>query len=272
MGPKQALGLDRIEAAVAERIAAQQTPPRQHQPAEYAEATNRLHRIGRAGGLVLAAPRQSGGDHPLVQADRGDRRSHAPSALMRGRPRSAARPTSSASSRRTPSRPSRSARSRASGRATTTTSWSVGTRPASPANASRSSALDRVAVDGAADLARHGQAQAWAFRGGFAVRGKRVEHEETVADRPSLAVDALELRAARQPPALARPREHGAGAPPPSDGEPLPALRATALQGQTAGARAHARAEPVGAGALSLLGLVGALHGSAKGVVDGGPV
>jgi hypothetical protein len=39
------------------------------------------------------------------------------------------------------------------------------------------------------------------------------------------------------------------------------ALVAAALEHRPAGARAHTRAEPVGAGALALLGLVGALHG-----------
>ena len=43
-------------------------------------------------------------------------------------------------------------------------------------------------------------------------------------------------------------------------GEPLAALVAAALEHVPAGARAHARTEPVGAGALALLGLVGALH------------
>ena len=42
--------------------------------------------------------------------------------------------------------------------------------------------------------------------------------------------------------------------------EPLAALVAAALEQRAAGARAHAGAEPVGAGALALLRLVGALH------------
>src|SRR3712207_6300206 len=47
----------------------------------------------------------------------------------------------------------------------------------------------------------------------------------------------------------------------PLDRQPLAALVATALEDETAGAGLHARAEPVRAGALALLGLVGALHG-----------
>src|SRR6185436_4658975 len=133
MGPEQALGLDRIKAAVAERIAAQKAPPCQHQPAEYAEATDRLHRVHRARRLVLAPAREGGGDHGLIQADRRD---HDPAGKAAHDVALSviARPTRSASSRRIPSRPSRSASSRASGRATRTTSWSVGTRSTSPAN------------------------------------------------------------------------------------------------------------------------------------------
>ena len=75
----------------------------------------------------------------------------------------------------------------------------------------------------------------------------------------ALAVDALELAAAGQPAALsARAVGHRLG------GEPLAALGAAALEKRTAGAGAHARAEPVGAGALALLWLVGALHGCAR--------
>src|SRR5215210_2649976 len=53
----------------------------------------------------------------------------------------------------------------------------------------------------------------------------------------------------------------GAAGRPPSDGQLLATLRAAALQRDAAGARAHADTEPVRAGALALLGLVGALHG-----------
>ena len=44
----------------------------------------------------------------------------------------------------------------------------------------------------------------------------------------------------------------------------LAALVATALDGQTAGARRHPGAEAVGAGALALLGLIGPLHGTLR--------
>src|SRR4029453_15293995 len=73
--------------------------------------------------------------------------------------------------------------------------------------------------------------------------------------RSALPIDALELTAARKPAATAtRPIGHRLGR------EPLAALVPPPLQKRTAGAGSHARAEPVCAGALALLGLVGALH------------
>src|SRR5262245_15800385 len=52
----------------------------------------------------------------------------------------------------------------------------------------------------------------------------------------------------------------GAGGPHASDGQALAALVAAALEHEPAGTRAHTGAKPVGAGALALLGLIGALH------------
>ena len=183
--------------------------------------------------------------------------------LMRGRPRSApgrrarrargARPRGPRARR---ARAPRAARRRPRrGRS--------GTRPASPANASRSSRLTLLRSTAPPTLRDTDRPRRGPSAAALAGAREGVEHEETVADRPALAVDALELGATRQSPALRATTRAppGAGGPPPSDAEPLPALRATALQGQTPGTRAHARAEPVGAGALSLLGLVGALHG-----------
>ena len=162
-------------------------------------------RVGRARRLVLAAPRQRRRDHPLVGDDRRERE---PARSRRAalRRRATDFSTSSASAARTPSRPSRSASSRASGRATTTTSWSSGSASAERPERLAEQALDAVAVDGAADLARHRQAEARAvgrLAGGRA--RERVEDEEAVADRAALAVDALELRAAGQAPALRAP-------------------------------------------------------------------
>ena len=58
----------RIEAAVAEGVAAQQAPGAENQAAEDAEALDRLDRVGRAGRLVAAAARAGRGDPALVGA------------------------------------------------------------------------------------------------------------------------------------------------------------------------------------------------------------
>src|SRR4051794_10728441 len=60
-------------------------------------------------------------------------------------------------------------------------------------------ALDAVALDGAADLLGHREAEAHAA---VVLARERVEHEIAVAVRAALAVDTLELGAARQAPAL----------------------------------------------------------------------
>ena len=85
---------------------------------------------------------------------------------------------------------------------------------------------------------------------------ERVDDQVAAGVRAALAVDALELAAAGQPAALAaRTVGHRR-----LGGEPLAALVPAALQQLAARARAHARTEPVGAGALALLRLIGALH------------
>ena len=61
---------DRVEAAVAERVAAQQAPGGEQQRRGSAEAADRLGRVGRAGRLVAAAARQGGRDPALVGGDR----------------------------------------------------------------------------------------------------------------------------------------------------------------------------------------------------------
>src|SRR6185295_12436100 len=69
-------------------------------------------------------------------------------------------------------------------------------------------ALHLVAIDGTAHLARDRDAQTGAV--GRLARGRpreAVEDEEAVADRPTLAIDAFELRAAREAPALRAPAD-----------------------------------------------------------------
>ena len=123
--------------------------------------------------------------------------------------------------------------------------------------------LDAVALDGAADPAADGDAQARALVAGPA--RERVEDQVPARVRAALAVDAVELAAARQAPALA-PRRAAAGRRPrPARrprlrGEASAALAAATAQDVPARLRAHARTETVRAGALALLWLVGALH------------
>src|SRR5271166_5170970 len=69
-GPENSLGLRRIVSPVAPRVAPQQPPPCEHQAPKYAELPDRLHRIARARGLVLAASRQQRRDQALVEHDR----------------------------------------------------------------------------------------------------------------------------------------------------------------------------------------------------------
>src|SRR5271157_2358187 len=64
---EDALRVDRVIAAVAERVAAQQAPDREHHPAGYAFALNRLDGIARASGLVLASPRQKWREDSAIQ-------------------------------------------------------------------------------------------------------------------------------------------------------------------------------------------------------------
>ena len=87
-------------------------------------------------------------------------------------------------------------------------------------------------------------------------RAGRCRDQEAVGVRLALAIDAVEVAAARQAPTLA-PLARRAGAHGVSRLRPL---RRRRLMTCAAAARAHAGAEPVGAGALSLLGLIGPLH------------
>ena len=114
---EQRLVRDRVVAAVAPRVAAQQPPARQHEAAQPARRSRTAcDRVVRAGRQVLAAPRQQRRDEALVEADRREQRRRA----RRSRLAPPSPATSSDSAPRMPSVPSRSASSRASGRATTT--------------------------------------------------------------------------------------------------------------------------------------------------------
>src|SRR3954451_7899434 len=116
MGPggvaaEQRLGLRWVEPPVAPGIAAQQAPAGEDDASQYAVALDHLHRVGRAGRVVLAARAEQRRDEPAVPLEGQDE------ALP---DHGCTWSTSSASAARTPFMPSFSASSRASGRATTT--------------------------------------------------------------------------------------------------------------------------------------------------------
>src|SRR5205807_9463559 len=121
-GAEQALGLDRVVAAVAPGVAAQHAPAGEDEAAERAVSPDRLDRVARAGGVVLAVRSQRGRHHQLVEPDR-QHGEPATGAHEGGSPLPAtALPSSSSSAAATPASPSRSASSPAAGRATTTKS------------------------------------------------------------------------------------------------------------------------------------------------------
>ena len=203
---EEALRLDRVEASVAPGVAAQQlaSPPGPARAVCRTPASPVPRRPSTSARTcsAAAAPARSRAGRPGSA-----RRDRARAAPVTTASFAAAFSTSSASAVRMPARPSRSASSRASGRATTTTSWPRGQPLALLGERLAQQALDLVAVDGAADLARDRQADA---RLGLVGRGRgvpareRVEDEVTVAVRAAVAVDALELGAARQAPPLGR--------------------------------------------------------------------
>src|SRR5689334_13189049 len=80
---EDALLVDRVVAPVAPRIAAQQPPSREDQPAQYAVLLNGLRGVVGAAWLVLAARRQQRGRDPLVEADRRDHHAAQPAHLAR---------------------------------------------------------------------------------------------------------------------------------------------------------------------------------------------
>src|SRR5690242_11223677 len=72
-GAEQRLRRDGVVAAVAEGIAAQQPPGRQHRTSHQTIAADRLDGVLRARRVVFAATREGGRDRPLVDAQDPDR-------------------------------------------------------------------------------------------------------------------------------------------------------------------------------------------------------
>src|SRR4029077_15392534 len=73
--PKQTAVRELVDAPVAERVAAQQSPAGQDRSADRTKLADRLDRVGRAGRGVAAAWRHGGRYPALVGPNRGDQQS-----------------------------------------------------------------------------------------------------------------------------------------------------------------------------------------------------
>src|SRR3989442_10371957 len=128
---EEALLLHRVEAAVAQRVAAEEAPPGEHEAAQHPVAADRFGRVGGAGRIVPAARRHQRGYEPPVEGyGGGDYPGHAAFSPARPAPRRRSRSDSS-----TACSPPRSASSAAAGRATITKSCRSGSSAAADQNA-----------------------------------------------------------------------------------------------------------------------------------------
>ena len=154
----------------------------------------------------------------------------------------------------TPAVPSRSSSSARSGRATRTKSYFAGRRSAMLQNASRSALLTRLRST-APPILRLADTPSLTSRSSVVLAREGVEDEEAGGIRRSVAVDPVELAAARETPASLRRHLYG---------QALPAFAAPALEDRPAAAGAHPCPESVGLCPLPLLRLVGALHSASQ--------
>ena len=242
---------DGVEAAVAEGVAAQQAPGGEDGSPQRAEALDRLDRVGRAGRLVAAAAGPARGDPALVGADQLPAGS-----VSRG---TASRSTSPPAplrcwSRRRPCPRARAARRAPGGRRGRSRSVS-GSRSAMPQNASRRARLTRLRST-APPILRLAETPSLTSRSSVVLAREGVEDQEAGRVRGAVAVDPVELAAAREAPATSL-RRH-------LDGQALPAFAAAALEDRPAAAGAHPCPESVGLRPLPLLRLVGALHSASQ--------
>ena len=244
---------DRVVAAVAERVAAQQPPAGQHGAAQYAVALDRLHRVRRAGRVVLAAARERRRDEALVEPDRGEHDRAASSRVAPPAPRAAhavdelgQRAAHAAGSPR-----ARPARARPDARRRRSPTRRAAARPPAQ-NASRSTRFTRVRSTAPPTRRDTESPRRGPSSGTRLLARERVEHEEPVGLRAALPVDALELGAARQPAPLgAATAARGA---PPLDRQPLAALVAAALEHDAAGAGLMRARKPCVRARLRFLG------------------
>ena len=250
----------RIDRVMARERVAVAEPSQSHQrAAQRTVHADRLLGVARAAGLEAAGRRPAGHERvhdEAPQVDRGRAAARARCASRggsrwRGRRARAARPRASRAAR------SASASARP-GRATITRSTSAARPGVDARGGLAQQALDAVALDRAADLARDGQPDARLGRRGARVARERIDHEMPRRCRAAPPVDGVEVSRAREAPAARSGTRHDLGR------EVLAAAPAAALEDGAARARAHALAEAVRLCALALVGLVGALHVSSS--------
>ena len=255
--------------AVAERIAPQQPPGREHGAPQRAEGSNRLDRIGRAGGLVLAPPRKRRRYEPLVEPY-GGAEDPAAIRLTMTMPPSRSRSSQAArAARQALSGPRRVPRgstiSPAPARATTTKSWSSGRLGSRDQKASlnmrltvfRSTAPPTRRPTDTPNRACSPSALSCASS--VPALKAYTTKQRLAADRPrryTRSKSALRVsrgRLCRMPPV--DPLKPGA-----LDRQARASLLAPPLDRQAPRPRPHPRTEPVRAGTLALLGLIRPLH------------
>ena len=188
----------RVVAAVAPGVAAQQAPARQHEPAQRSVGPHGLDRVVRARRQVLAAARERRRDEALVEADRREYEgAHGALVLAPAEPghelgQRAAHPVRAVAL----------GELERVGAGDDDVVGGVGQALGLGPERLAQHALDAVALDGAADAPRDRQPEARAGVGLVVRARERVEHEVAIALRAPLPVHALELGAARQASAL----------------------------------------------------------------------
>ena len=259
-----------VDAAVAERVAAHHPPGGDDRAAHDARAPAPPgpRRSSSSGSTCSAAPgsarsasgRACSGSRKTSRSARETARSAGCRAFhvlrrLRARRRRAARARRGS----TPRVPSRSTRPATSGRATSTKSCSAGKLGVEAPEGLAQRPLDRVALHGPADLAADRDPERGPRRASDAGARERVEDQEAVGVRAAVAIDAVEVPAARQPAALAALAHPGE----PIDlrRQPLAALGAGGAGARRGPERVRIRArKPWVRRALALLRLPGALH------------
>ena len=234
-----------VDAAVAPRVAAQESPAGEHGAADEAELAKRVERVLRAARVVLARParrEEPEGPPPERGRARSLRTSRSPPARARPRPPRPATP-SRAHSRAPPTRGERRGRSRAH---------------AAPRRGARATTPAAAASRGCAEPRSRPSAEP---RGRGVARLPRPPRAGTSAGRGTASKPTCRVGRRRRSRATAT--ACGGDAPAaPSGRKALAPSRAAALQDRAARAGRHPRSKPVPSLAAADVRLVGAFHDS----------